>query len=911
MVSPSEPASQMSTWHAVAAAEVLSRLGSTSRGLSSTIARARLETAGPNAMPTAPPISRLRVLADQCRSVIALLLLAAGIVAALTGDLTDAAAIAAVLMLNIGIGYVMEIGAHRAVEALASLEARRATAIRDREPQDVDARTVVPGDIIIVEEGQAIPADARLLDAVELRVDEASLTGESVPVSKRADAALEAGAALPDRVNMLYAGTTVATGRAIAVVTATGAGTELGRIGTLVRATRVERTPLERRLDALGRQLVWVALAAGSLVGLLGWWQHLPLADILQTAIALAVAAVPEGLPAVATITLAIGVRRMARRRALVRRLPAVETLGSVTVICTDKTGTLTAAVMQVTRLRTVAREIVVSGDGYEPSGSFHAEGKTLRPRDDADLSAILRVCALASRADAVHAASGWVARGDPTEAALVVAARRGGIERAEVVRTLPEIGEVPFSSQRQLMATFHSDGDRTLAFVKGAPHRVLGLCGSVLQDGTRHVLTVGERQSLLEANQQMAVTGHRVLALAFGEVDVAAEAGLVNLTFAGLAGMNDPPAAGVKHAIETFRTAGIRTVMITGDQKGTAMAVARDLSLAPANALALEGTEVDMLSDDALARRLRTVAVFSRVSPEAKLRIVAAYQRNGEIVAMLGDGVNDAAALKKADVGVTMGGRGTDAARQAAAVVLQDDQFGTIGVAIEEGRVVFDNIRKFVFYLFSCNLAEIVVLLGAGLAGLPPPLLPVQILWLNLVTDTFPALALAAEPAVEDVMQRPPRDPRHDIVYARFARGIVFYGLLIAAPVFMVMWWSTLAAVPPGRAMTMTFMVLSLSQLLHLGNARDTRPVIHPRRVVANRAAIAAVAGTIGLQIATVLSPALRQALHLNVLTGIDWVVVAGVSVIPAVIGQGLKIVNRTRESPQAPRKIPHLLRG
>ena len=875
-----EPASQTHKWHTLALGEVLDTLGTTSQGLDSALAGARLETVGPNAMPTAPPMSRLRVLADQCRSIIALLLLAAGIVSALTGDLTDAAAIAAVLVLNIGIGYVMEIGAHRAVEALTSLEAHRATVIRDGIPQDIDARTVVPGDVIIVEEGQAIPADGRLLDAVELRVVEASLTGESVPVTKRPDAVVDADAALPDRTNMLYVGTTIATGRGTAVVTATGAGTEIGRIGTLVKTTKVERTPLERRLDALGRQLVWAALAAGSLTALLGWWQQLPLAVVLQTGIALAVAAVPEGLPAVATITLAIGVRRMARRRALVRRLPAVETLGSVTVICTDKTGTLTAAVMQVTQLKTAAREIVVTGEGYAPEGSFLSAGLTISPRDDADLSAILRVCALASRADAVRTASGWVARGDPTEAALVVAARKGGIERLDVIRALPEIGEVPFSSRRQLMATFHRDGSRTVAFVKGAPLRVLDLCGSVFEGGMAHPMAAAERLALLDANQRMALAGHRVLALAFGEVDLAAEAGLVNLTFAGLAAMNDPPAPGVKRAIETFQSAGVRTVMITGDQSGTAMAIARDLTLTSDHSLALEGSEIDMLSDDQLARKLPDVSVFSRVSPEAKLRIVAAYQKNGEIVAMLGDGVNDAAALKKADVGVTMGGRGTDAAREAAAVVLQDDRFETIGVAIEEGRVVFDNIRKFVFYLFSCNLAEILVLLGAGLAGLPPPLLPIQILWLNLVTDTFPALALAAEPAVENVMRRPPRDPRRDIVSAAFARTILFYGVLIAAPVFLVMWWCAFAAMPPERAMTMSFLVLSLSQLLHLGNARDDRPVLHPRRVVANRVAIVAVACTIALQIATVLSPFLRQALHLSSLAAIDWVVVAVVSV-------------------------------
>ena len=874
--------------------EVFVGLGATAHGLSGVDARARLETVGPNAMPTAPPVPKLRVLADQLRSVIVLLLLGAGIVASLTGDLADAAAVAAVLVLNVGIGYAMEISAHRAVEALGRLEARRATVIRDGVPQEIDARAVVPGDVLVVEEGQAIPADARLLAGAELRVVEGSLTGESVPVTKREDADIDARASLPDRANMLHAGTTVAAGRGRAIVTATGGSTELGRIGTLVNATLVERTPLERRLDALGRHLVWAALAVGFLTSVLAWWQQMPFAVVIQTGIALAVAAVPEGLPAVATITLALGVRRMARRRALVRRLPSVETLGSVTVICTDKTGTLTAAAMEVTSLRTATREITVTGCGYAPEGAFVVEGRDILAAEDPDLLAMLRVCALANRADAVRTQTGWIARGDPTEAALVVVARKAGVERTDLVSSLPEVGEVPFSSRRQLMATFHRDGTRTVAFVKGAPQRVLDLCGFVLTNGSARPMSAGERLSLLDANRQMALAGRRVLALAFGDVAVAEEAALTNLVFAGLAGMHDPPAPGVKEAIRTFGAAGVRTVMITGDQSGTAMAIARELGLASADSLALEGSEIDRLSDEALAGRLRDASVFSRVSPEAKLRVVSGYQRNGEIVAMLGDGVNDAAALKKADVGVTMGGRGTDAAREAAAVVLQDDRFETIGVAIEEGRVVFDNIRKFVFYLFSCNLAEIVVLLGAGLAGMPPPLLPIQILWLNLVTDTFPALALAAEPAVDDVMRRPPRDPRSDILSPAFMRSTAFYGVLIATPVFLVMWWSAAASVPRDRAMTMSFMVLSLAQLLHLGNARDDRPVVRPRRVIANLAALIAVAFSLALQVITVLSPSLRGLLHLTPLTASDWIVVSVASLVPAVVGQTLKGLRR-----------------
>ena len=883
------------SWHSVSLRDVLAALDTSADGLSLAEGERRLRATGANLLPRTPRASHWRVLGAQLASVIVLLLVVAAGISVVMGDPIDAAAIALVLVLNVGLGYTMEIGAHRAVEALTSLEVRRATVLRDGALREVDGAAVVPGDIVALEAGDAVPADGRIVSASELRVVESTLTGESLPVSKADDLRVEEEAALPDRRNMVYAGTTVVAGTARAVVVATGATTELGHIGLLVGTTTAERTPLERRLDALGRQLLWLALGVAAVTGALGWWRGDGVGQVVQGAIALAVAAVPEGLPAVATIALALGVRRMARRRAIVRRLPSVEALGSVTVVCTDKTGTLTAGAMQVTSLRAAGRVIRVEGRGYEPERTFRREQRVIAPQDDPDLMMLLRVLALANRADAVWSEGAWTPRGDPTEAALTVAARGAGIERADVIRELPEIGEVPFSSGRAFMATFHRAHDGLFAFVKGSPPVVVGMCGRMTEE---------DRRAVNDANRSMAADGLRVLAAAYGPVTTDGEAALRDLTFAGLAGLSDPPAEGVRETVRMFHNAGIRTVMITGDQPGTAVAIARLVGLPADPSSVIQGSAIDSLTDDQLYARVADASLFARVSPEAKLRIVTNLQRRGEIVAMLGDGVNDAVALKKADVGVTMGRRGTAVAREAATVVLADDRFETIAAAIEEGRVAFDNIRKFVFYLFSCNLAEIVVLLGAAAAGLASPLLPIHILWLNLVTDTLPALALAAEPADSALMRRPPRSPQSDLVSPAFARQVAAYAALIAFPAFAAMWWAGHRGVPHAHAMSLVFMVLSLAQLLHLGNSRGTRDVLHPRRALANVAALVAVAAGIGIQAATVLWAPLRAFLRLTEFTAEDWTVVVILSLIPALVGQSAKLASGTSGQPARGRR-------
>jgi Ca2+-transporting ATPase len=895
-------------WHALDAAAALTALDSGEKGLTSAEAAARLERYGPNLLPVSPPESAWRVLIRQLRSIVVLLLVAAMGVSLAMGDLLEAAAIAVVLVLNTVIGLVMELKARRSLEALLQLEAPGATVLRDGEPREISARELVPGDVIVLEEGARIPADARVVRATELRTGEAELTGESLPVDKSADLTLPDDAPLAERQNLVFMSTHVLGGSARALVVETGARTEVGQIGTLLGGIVDSSTPLERRLDALGRSLVWLALAAGAAVGGLAFLSHLPAYLAIETALALAIAAVPEALPAVATVTLAIGVRRIARRHALVRRLPAVETLGGVTVICTDKTGTLTAGEMTVREILAGGESFTVTGAGYEPEGEILHEGEVADLAARPALALALRIGALANRASLTKRADGWKTRGDPTELALLAIALKAGIDPAAESGAEPETGEIPFSSDRKYMASFRRAADGVArGYVKGAPRPVLERCTRILRaDGSAAALEPEERDALLARNREIAGRGLRVLALAYADADAggngAGGAGgpkadaesLGGLVFVGLAGLQDPPAAGVQETIARFDTAGIRVILITGDQRETARAVGAELGIVAAEGAALDGNAVAALSDAELAHAVGDARIFYRTTTAHKLRIIDALRANGEIVAMLGDGVNAAAALKQADVGVAMGGRGTDLAKAAADVVLRDDRFATIGAAVEEGRVIFANIRKFVFYLFSCNLAEIMVLLSAGILGLAP-LRPLQILWMNLVTDTLPALALAAEPGEPDIMRRPPLDPRAPLLSRAFLRTISLYAALMAAATMAAYLFTHVHR--PERALTAAFTTLALAQLLHLGNARSVGPVLAPRAAGSNRWALLALVVTAALQVAAVTFPPLARVLGLVPLGVVDWVIVVAAAATPAVLGQLWKLV---RHRPQ-----------
>jgi len=886
-------------WHSLDADEALQRLGASRHGLSETEAERRLVTFGRNVIQVVRPESAWRILLRQFASVIVLLLVVAALFALFSGDVADAIAIAAVLVLNIAIGFATEIKARRAMEALRSMDVHHATVIRDEVVRRIDADRVVPGDVIVMEAGSAVPADARILTATELTTVEAPLTGEALSVSKHAAPPPPIDAPLGDRTSMLYMGTTVVTGSVTAVVVATGSATEVGRIGMLVSGIADEPTPLEKRLDVLGRQVVFAAIAVGVGVAVLDFAHGSPLASVFLIAVAIAVAAVPEGLPAVVTITMAVGVRRMAKRKAVVRRMSMVESLGSVTVVCTDKTGTLTLGDMTAVAFWTPdgdawpdsGTEIAVSGAGYGPEGEFLVNGVPTAASDLPALNRSLVAGSMANRANLAHTRGNqWRAHGDPTEAALLVAARKGSIDRDELLRTMPEIAELPFSSQRMVMATFHRSSTGAIrAFVKGAPDRVLARCTTAATQTGDRTLSAAARSAVLRSNEALAARGLRVLALADGQPQGNDEASLQNLCFLGLVGMFDPPAPGVDETIHSLRAAGIRTIMLTGDQRLTASVIAHALGVAAEGSETLDGAEIDALSDSALAGRLESVSAFSRVSPEAKLRIVAALQTRGNIVAMLGDGVNDAPALARADIGVAMGGRGTDVAKEAAGVVLADDRFSTVAVAVEEGRVIYGNIRRFVFYLLSCNLAEVLLLFVAAIAGLASPLQPLQILWLNLLTDTFPALALAMEPSNPGVMTRPPQNPHAPLLSRRLVLTSGGYALVIAAAAFAALLWG-LSETGGDRiqavrhAGTLTFMTLALAQIAHLVNARHLPGDVGARRINWYVAAAAGLA--VALQLATVYVSPLARVLGVTPIDLTDIAVISALALAPLYCG-------------------------
>ncbi len=872
-------------WHALPVSSVLAAFESGPDGLDSAEAAARWQRVGANEIPPPPSEPLWRLVFRQLRSAVVWLLLAAMVLSLATADLIDAVAIAAVLLLNVAIGVGMEAGAHRALRALRALETPRAIVVRDGAPREVAARDLVPGDVIVIDEGAIIPADARVLEAAELRVSESLLTGESVPVDKRTGPPDEPTAALPDRHTMLYRGTAAVAGRGRAMVTGTGSRTELGRIGLLAEQVRPGRTTLERKLDVLGSQLA--VLAVGLAVGVLALllWRGAAVSDLLQMGIAMAVATVPEGLPVVATIALALGVRRMARRRALVRHLPSVESLGSTTVVCADKTGTLTAGAMTVTSVWSGGRHWRVTGTGYGPAGAFHDGDAVVRPDTDPVGRLLLACAARTARASIEERDGTWQAVGDPTDAALVTMVAKAGLDRHAELRAAPMVRDVPFSSARRLSASGHEEPDgSTRLWMKGAPRVILDACTHwSTPDGPRP-LDAATMATVTEANTILAERGERVLALAVADGWSASEE-LPPLTLIGLVGMSDPPAAGVVEAVAALRRAGVRPVMITGDQRGTAESIAVAIDILRPGDESVDASHPGALDEQTLGGTVARAAVFSRVAPEDKLRIVQALQRRGELVAMLGDGVNDAAALRQADVGVAMGGRGTDVAREAADVVLEDDRFATIIAALEEGRVIFDNLRKFVYYLVSCNLAEMLTLAALPLFALAIPFTPLQILWLNLVTDVVPALALAAEPGDPRSMRRRPRPPREPILSTRVIRSAAAHAFVLAATTVAAYAWMLARHQP--TAGTVAFLTLATAQVLHLGNARSSQAVLTARSAVANRWALIAVLVCAVLLGASAHLPSLADVLVLQPLGPGEWLTVVAFGGVPAIAGQ------------------------
>ena len=862
-----------SLWHTLDIGDVLRQLAAGETGLSSAEADRRLRQHGPNELQALARASAWHTLAAQFKNVLVVILLAATLLSGLLGHGLEAAVIAVIVLFAVLLGFIQEFRAERALDALRQMAAPTAHAVRDGVETAVPARDLVPGDLVVLRAGDRVPADVRLTLAVNLSIDEAALTGESAAVEKTASRLQAADLPVGDRRNLAYAGTLVTRGRGQAVVVATGMATEFGRISRLVQTVESGRTPLQENLDRLGSILGKAALVVVAAIVALGVWRGMPLLDMFIFGIALAVAVVPEALPAVVTISLAIGVRRMVKRQALVRRLPVVETLGSTSAICSDKTGTLTRNEMTVRRIATADGVFEVSGVGYDPVGNFAGE-KVVPP----SVVNLLRAAVLSSDARVLLDERGrWQVEGDPTEGALVVAAEKAGLDQGALNHEQPRRHEIAFTSERRRMTTLHftstgsaGAGDELLvAYSKGAVDVILPDCPTWEQAGREVPLPPSDRAAVLAYEREMASGGLRVLAIARKRLAQPEDAER-GMTWLGLVGMMDPPRAEARAAVRTCWDAGITPVMITGDHPLTATAIASEIGLLDGRRV-VSGQELLQLSDEDLARDVKQIGVYARVSPADKLRVIAAWQGRGDVVAMTGDGVNDAPALKKADVGIAMGISGTDVSKEAAGVTLLDDNFATIVSAVEEGRIVFSNIRKYLTFLLSSNVGEILLMAGAALAGMPLPLTAAQILYVNLATDGLPALALAVDPPEADLMRRQPRDPRAGV----FTRPLVvllltggFWSALVNISLFA---WLLRSGRPLPEAMALTFASLVLIQFFKAYNYRSDRYSVL-RRPFANRWLNMAVAWELVLLGVIVYTPFLQGPFGTFAFAWSDW---------------------------------------
>ena len=809
-------------WHTLEIKDVLKHLSTQQGGLSSEEASRRFAQHGPNELKASHRVSPWEILVEQFKNVLIIILLVATIFAAFVGEGLDAIVIAIIVLFAVVLGFIQEYRAERAIEALRQMTAPTAVVLRDGEETEIPAREVVPGDIVLLHAGNKIPADARLVESINLQVEEAALTGESVPVEKHANPIGNDSLAIADRKNMAYAGTAATYGRGRAVIVGTGMNTEFGKIAQLLQTVESGRTPLQENLDKVGNNLARATFIIVAVIVAIGLFRGQPLIEMVLFGIALAVAVVPEALPAVVTISLAIGVQRMAKRHALVRRLPAVETLGSTSIICSDKTGTLTKDEMTVRKIYMGGDVFDVMGAGYEPKGEFRLNGSEIKPSDS--LKQLLTAATLSSDAKLVQneTEGRWHIKGDPTEGALVVAAAKAGLEKADLDKQFPRVNEIPFTSETKRMTTLHEVNGKSIAYCKGAPEIVIESCTrQYTAEGETALDQEGKRQ-ILDVARTMAGDALRVLAVTKRENTTIGKAEQ-EMTFLGLLGMIDSPRPEAKSAIRTCEEAGIRVVMITGDHPLTARAVAQELGLLK-NGRVVTGTELDALNDDDFEHEVENIEVYARVSPSHKLRVVTALQNNGHIVAMTGDGVNDAPALKKADIGVAMGITGTDVTKEASAMTLTDDNFASIVAAVEEGRGIFGNIKKYLMYLLSSNIGEIGLMAGATLLGLPLPLLAVQILYVNLATDGLPALALSVDPPDKDLMKRKPRNPRTGIFTRPVVTLMVVGGLWSTLVNLGLFIWAWNSGRSHDEAITMTFVSLVLIQFFKAYNFRSDR---------------------------------------------------------------------------------------
>jgi Ca2+-transporting ATPase len=863
----------MAKWHNLSAEETLKALESSREGLTEEEARQRVEKYGPNLLlgkrKVPWPIVFLRQFASP---LIYILLAAAAVELIVLNKPTDAGVILAVVLVNSLIGFVQEHRAEQAMEALKRLTVPKAKVFRRGEVREIAASQLVPGDVILLEAGDKIPADARLLEAAALSVDESILTGESVPVEKFT-APIEGEAIVADMGNMVHTGCAAVNGRGVAVITATGMDTEIGKITTRMQETTPPATPLQQNVARLGRYIGGLVLGIVVFLIGLGIFKGYSFEDIFTLGIAASVSAIPEGLPVMVTVVLALGMRRMARRHALIRKLPAVETMGAVTVICSDKTGTLTESEMTLREIYLGGRRIEITGAGYQPEGEFRENGNPVDAGKDKNLSLALRISALCNDSTLKSEDGQYRLLGDPTEGALLVAALKAGFSQEALQKEHRRLAELPFQSEKRYMATLHpSGGGKSVAYVKGSMERILEMSRTILQNGEVRELTPDKKAEIEKVNLEMAAKALRVMALAYGELPAGPEQLFHDhlkgtLTFVALVGMIDPPRKEAKEAVAACRHAGIKVVMITGDQKATAEAIAGELELPPGEAVT--GLEVEKMSEEEFKSRVEKISVFARVEPLHKLKIVEALKAKGYTVAMTGDGVNDGPALRSADIGIAMGIKGTDVAREASDMVLTDDNFASIVAAVEEGRVIFGNIRRSVFYLLSTNVGELFTWTAAILAGIPLPVVAVQILWINLVTDGVCTIPLSLEPKHRNVLEDPPRRAGAGIVYGGMMMRIAFVALFMAAGTFLLFKWE-LPRVGLDEARTIAFCVLVAFQWFNALNARSDNQSLFSLGLFSNRWLLGGIALAFLLQLTIVYVP-IFQGLFYTVPLGLD----------------------------------------
>jgi Ca2+-transporting ATPase len=924
------------TWYTLTAAEAAAALDTDlQKGLTAEQVRTRQAQFGPNELQEAPRRGFWRMLLDQFNQFLVLILIVAAIVSALIGwsdfnrtgnttEFIDAIAIMAIVILNAILGVVQEGRAEEALAALKKMSAPNARVLRDGYTQTVPARGLVPGEVVILETGNYIPGDVRLIQSTNLRIEEASLTGESVAVGKDAADVLPAETVLGDQHNMAFMSTVVTYGRGQGLVVAIGMSTEIGKIAEMIQAYEEEPTPLQVKLDQLGRTLGTITLVICALVGIIGVVRDTQLGvvfvqgfgayfgltetvpkliEMFMVAVSLAIAAVPEGLPAVVTIALAIGMQEMARRHALIRKLPAVETLGSATAICSDKTGTLTQNEMTAVQMYVDRSLLTITGEGYKPQGEFQDSGEIVGLGGYPGMRLLLRAGLLCNDAHLEQISDNgsvqWRIAGDPTEGAFVVAAAKAGYQKDELGQEYPRLAEIPFDSERKRMTTFHPDpryGDY-VAYMKGAPDIVLGLCNHVLEDGVMRPLTDERRDNILEENEALAANALRVLGVAFRPLKAIPdnpqpENSEQDFTFIGLLGMIDPARPEVAPAIRTARHAGIETVMITGDYLNTAVAIGTEIGLLGEDDKSLTGAQLDKLDDDEFENMVEDVVVYARVSPQHKVKIVDALKGRGHIVAMTGDGVNDAPALKRSNIGVAMGITGTDVSKETADMVLTDDNYASIVSAIEQGRVIYSNIRKFVYYLLSCNMAEITILFVAMLAGWPLPLVPIQLLVLNLITDGAPALALGVEKGDPDIMDQKPRPAGEPIINRDMVTGIAVQTVAISLVVLVAFQIGLTGS--EAHARTMAFATLSISELLRAYTSRSERYSLWAIGPFTNKWMQWAVLTSLVLLLAIIYVPILDPIFSTTFLTLDDWLVMLPLILVPSVAAEINKWVLR-----------------